>query len=97
MKYFDTWWLDENALPDLLWACLRVYENGAAEVLDCDGNIHEVDSEQDARLWLLEDEYSSLANLIKDGDVEPLVQPPEAATFEALVERMIRQRHREKP
>lgn len=97
MKYFDTWWLDESALPDLLWACLRVYKNGAAEVLDLDGNTHEFDSEQDARLWLLEDEYSSLANLIKDGDVEPSVQPPEAATFESLVERMSRRRHREKP
>jgi hypothetical protein len=97
MRYSDTWWLDESALPDLLWACLRVYENGAAEVLDLDGNIHQFDSEQEARFWLLEDEYSSFPNLIKDGDVEPLVQPREAATFESLVERMSRQRHREKP
>lgn len=54
-------------------------------------------TEPDARLWLLEDEYSSLANLIKDGDVEPSVQPPEAATFESLVERMRQRRDREEP
>jgi len=39
---------------------LRVYENGTAEVLDLDGNIRKFEPEQDARDWLLEDEYSSL-------------------------------------
>ena len=52
MKYSDTWWLDESAFPYLLWACLRVYENGAAEVLDLDGNIHEFASDEAARSWL---------------------------------------------
>jgi hypothetical protein len=40
---------------------------------------------------LLEDEYSSLANLIEEGDVEISPQPPEAPTFDSLVERMRRE------
>jgi hypothetical protein len=48
---------------------LRVYENGTAEVLDLDGGIHQFESEQVARDWLLEDEYSSLEKLIECGDV----------------------------
>jgi hypothetical protein len=61
-------------------------------VLDLDGGIHQFESEQEARDWLLEDEYSSLGKLIECGDVDPSVQPPEAISFEALVRRMLQRR-----
>jgi hypothetical protein len=57
------WWLGPTALPDLHWARLRVFDGGTAEVLDLDGKIHPFDTEQAARLWLLEDEYESFENL----------------------------------
>src|SRR5690349_11193411 len=81
-----SWWLDWSALPErVLWARLRVCSNGAAEILDLDGRCHRFDSRTDAVLWLNEDEYSLLADLIEDGEVGIDIVPPHAENDEFLV------------
>ncbi len=57
----ETWWLDESALPDLLWARLRCFSDGRAEVFDLDGNVTSFATAEEARMFLLEDEYAQLA------------------------------------
>ncbi len=85
-----TWWLDSGALSDrFLWARLSVSPGGAAEVFDCDGNYHRFDSEQAARFWLSEDEYSVLAHMIEDGEVPSNLAPPSARTDPELVKLMV--------
>jgi hypothetical protein len=64
---------------------LIVADNGAAEVLDCDGKYHRVGNEQAARLWLNEDEYSPLQHMIEDGVVPESTVPPQASTDQELV------------
>jgi hypothetical protein len=59
------WWLDESALPDLVWARLRTFEDGKAEVLDMDGRISIFASAGDAANYLMEDEY------VRPGSVDP--------------------------
>lgn len=83
-----TWWLDWGALPDrLIWARLGLLSDGGAEVLDCDGKTHHFHSEEAARLWLAEDEYSTLETLVEEGEVEPLL-PPTASSEKDLVAKM---------
>ena len=62
----ETWWLDTSGFPDLLWARLRVFVDGSADVLDLDGKVHRFRTEQDARFWLAEDEYVSLESIEDD-------------------------------
>ena len=50
------WWLMDT-LPDLNWARLTLLPSGNAEVFDCDGKTHQFHSEQEARFFLLEDEF----------------------------------------
>ena len=81
-----SWWLDWSGLPDrLLWARLRVFADGTAEVFDLDGRYHRFGDREEATLWLNEDEYSALARLIEDGEVERHVTPPQAEDVRALV------------
>jgi len=64
-------------LPDrYLWARLTVYDDGAADVLDCDGRTHKFGDETAARAWLHEDEYSLLEHLTADGEVPSDLQAP---------------------
>lgn len=84
-----SWWLDESALPDLLWARLRVFADGSAEVLDLDGRCHRFGSRDEAALWLNEDEYSPLADLVEDGEVQLDVAPPQAENDRGLVPLML--------
>lgn len=49
----------ECDLPGRLnWARLRQHADGSAEVLDCDGTVTHFPTVEDARLWLLEDEFT---------------------------------------
>jgi hypothetical protein len=89
MPHQDSWWLDWSALPDLHWARLRVFEDGASEVFDLDGKTHRFETEDEARHWLSEDEYSALDTLMEQGEVVPTVAPPAAATDAALVRLMV--------
>jgi hypothetical protein len=83
------WWLDWSALPDLLWARLQVHQNGAAEVFDLDGKVHHFSSEQEARNWLFEDEYSRLEQLIQSEEVPADTISPSAASDEELLPKML--------
>jgi hypothetical protein len=85
-----SWWLDWSALPErLLWARLRVLADGTAEVLDLDGHYHRFDNRQEAAFWLDEDEYSTLAHLVEDGEVGVDVAPPQAENDRCLVPLML--------
>jgi len=76
----ESWWLDWSALPERwLWARLRDFTGGSAEVLDSDGKYHQFPNSAAARLWLAEDEYSKLEELIEDGELPPEIQPPQTA------------------
>lgn len=88
-----SWWLDWGGLPNrLLWARLRVFADGTAEVFDLDGRYHRFGDRDEATLWLNEDEYSTLAHLIEDGEVEHHVAPPQAEDDPALVPLMLVER-----
>jgi hypothetical protein len=81
-----SWWLDWGALPDrLIWARLDVAGDGSAVVFDMDGKYHRFPDAESARLWLMEDEYSLLAHVIEEGEVEAGVLPPSATDDERLL------------
>lgn len=84
-----SWWLDWSALPERkIWARLTVVAGGDAEVLDCDGKRHQFPSVVAARLWLNEDEYSQMSDLIADGQLPSHQHPPSASTEAELVQMM---------
>jgi hypothetical protein len=91
----EEWWLDSSGLPDLLWARLTVYSDGSAEVLDLDGTYHDFASREEAVLWLREDEYSQLGELIEDGEFSDTITPPAAPSDAELVLHMFAQRDRD--
>ena len=64
----DEWWLDESALPHLLWARLTRGQDGIM-VHDTDGRLHLFKTVSDAAAWLRQDEYESLSQLKQDGVV----------------------------
>jgi len=93
-----SWWLDWGALPDrLIWARLQVAQDGSAVVLDMDGVYHRFPDRREAGFWLNEDEYSLLAHLVDDGEVEPGVAPPVAASDRELVPLMLGERKHAEP
>jgi hypothetical protein len=57
------WWVDENALPDVLWARLSVGADGTATVLDPDGQTHRFASRTDAANWLSENDFMRASTL----------------------------------
>ena len=71
------WWIDTSALPELIWARLKIKEDGKCEILDIDNKTHYFKNQKEARLFLLEDEYGSLTSLIKEGELPSSTQPPE--------------------
>lgn len=71
------WWLDESALPDLIWAAL-LDVGPHAIVIDADGRSRVFPSRDLARRWLREDEYGRLDDLRDAGDVDADVRPPRA-------------------
>ena len=86
------WWLATLG-RNIVWARLRVREAGTAEVFDADGNTLAYDSEDSARAALMDAEFVAWEGLDEEdaasrgfslGDV----QPPEAASDEALRARM---------
>jgi hypothetical protein len=86
----ESWWLDWSALPHrLLWARLRDFADGSAEVLDLDGKYHQFSNSIDGRFWLAEDEYSKVEDLIEEGEVPAATQPPQAANDRDLIPLML--------
>jgi hypothetical protein len=69
------WWLDESALPDLIWAAL--FDKGSAVIVrDCDGKSHFFPDRAGALLWLGDEEYVRLADLQKTGEIAHDVKVP---------------------
>ena len=59
---FDQWWLAR--VGDLLiWSRLRLRPSGTAEVLDSSGNVLNYDSEDSARVALMDAEFRALDGL----------------------------------
>jgi hypothetical protein len=85
----ESWWLDESALPDLLWARLRCFSDGRAEVLDLDGRLTQFTSADEARLFLLEDEYAQLDRIGVEDFIDVgmlgVPRPPHAHTDVELI------------
>jgi hypothetical protein len=100
----DEWWLMSSALPDLVWARLRIHEDQSAEVLEASGK-RTFANRDDAESYLAEDEYSPVEDLIEDDDellrerfgqsLKRLV-PPAADSDPELVEKLV-QPSREQP
>lgn len=63
------WWLDEAAMPDLIWACLVWRDANNPCVIDSDAAVHHFATMADARTWLSEEEYLPLAELRDAGTV----------------------------
>ncbi len=89
----STWWL--SSLGNfLVWARLDVRPAGTAQVLDCDGNMLNYESEDNARAALLDAEFQAFDGL-DENDAERMgfvlgqVQPPAAQNDEELAQRMI--------
>jgi hypothetical protein len=92
-SYTDSWYLMYSSLPDLNWARLRVFESGSAEVFDCDGRTTRFSSEEDASLWLAEDEFQALASFDAEDEEEYGIEfggmaPPQAESEQELQEKM---------
>lgn len=74
-----TWWLDSSAAPDCLnWARLQVFADGSVEVLDLDGKYHRFKTTEEAKLWLLEDEYFLAEHVIDEENLVGVVVPSAA-------------------
>ena len=66
----EIWWLMSGDFPDLHWSRLQIYNDNTAEVLQIDGKRYKFDSEEEARWFLLEDDYSSFENLDAEDEEE---------------------------
>jgi hypothetical protein len=98
----DGWWLDVSAFPDLLWARLRVFSDGTAEVFDLDGKVSRFPTEVAARDWLSEDEYESVESVDEEdlrygGLVRDDLRPPSGSGDTELVGRMLVRRNPSPP
>lgn len=88
-----------SSFPDLNWARLRVFDEGEAEVLDCDGNVHRFETKREAINWLLEDEFTAFENLDADEEVDygikisELVPPAGKSDYEILSLMYVKRNH----
>ena len=65
------WWVSHCTLPELLWARLRVFSDGTADVCFVpDGTLCGFDARHYAEYFLGEDEYTKLASLDTDDERE---------------------------
>lgn len=89
---FEQWWV--TALGNVLvWARMRVFESGIAEVYSADGETLRYDDEDSAHAALLDAEFRALDGLDED-DAAVLgfdlgsIRPPEAGNDEELLRYM---------
>ena len=91
----EQWWLAAPAML-LVWARLRVFDSGIAQVFDSQGETLSYDSEDSARAALLEAEFCALDGLDDDdavamtGMLADELQPPQGDSDEELLPQMIR-------
>ncbi|MGB3511450.1 MAG: hypothetical protein WBA93_19880 [Microcoleaceae cyanobacterium] len=79
--------------PYLHWSRLQVYDDNTAEVLQPDGRRYKFDNEEEARWFLLEDDYSSLDNLDEEDEEElgmPIssIQIPSGNSDDEIIKKM---------
>lgn len=71
----EEWWLDDSALPSLIWARLTLGLDGW--LVDCeDGTRHIFLTRGEALTWLREDEYETLTDLRAQCALNPQIKPP---------------------
>lgn len=90
------WWYDDWSYhldnSGVYLARLTVRDDGTAQVITA-GEIHEFENEDEASIWLGDEEYSLLEVLfeilVEEGrPVDPRITPPTAATDEELMHKM---------
>lgn len=69
------WWLDDAALPDLIWARLLPGQDGIL-IYTADGKLSVFETLDEAIGWLRQDEYETFAQLKSDGEVSEKLTPP---------------------
>lgn len=89
----ETWWLLPGNYPDLYWSRLQVYNDDTAEVLESDGGRYKFDNEEEARWFLLEDDYSSFDSLDAEDEEElgmsiSLIDIPSGDSDDEIVKKM---------
>lgn len=82
------WWIMDCGLPDLIWARLRSWTDGTADVLTTGGELDRFPSRDEAVSWLCEDEFRDL-EVFNQGEFEigldlPFIWPPEGESDAAL-------------
>ncbi|MEH1845721.1 MAG: hypothetical protein V7L25_12175 [Nostoc sp.] len=89
----ENWWLMWCSFPKLNWARLRVYDDFSAEILDCDGSKYTFSNEEEARYYLMEDEFTQFESLDEEDEQELgiplyLIQIPKGKNEKELIEKM---------
>ncbi|MBD2677083.1 MULTISPECIES: hypothetical protein [Nostoc] len=89
----ETWWLMSSSFPNLNWARLRTYDDLSAEILDCDGSKYTFSNEEEARYFLMEDEFTQFESLDREDEQEigislSLVDIPKGKNERELIEKM---------
>ena len=93
------WWYDDATLhvsgdTDLVLARLTVRDDGTAQLLLAGGQVVELESEDDASIWLVSEEYRRLEDLVGDWveegrPVDPRVKAPSGNAVEELLPQMV--------
>ncbi|MEH2164425.1 MAG: hypothetical protein V7K38_26095 [Nostoc sp.] len=89
----ENWWLMCCSFPNLNWARLRVYDDFSAEILDCDGSKYTFSNEEEARYFLMEDEFTQFESLDREDEQEisislSLIHIPKGKNERQLREKM---------
>ena len=92
----ESWWLMSGDYPDLHWSRLRVYDtsdSNPVEVLQADGGRYNFENEEEARFFLLEDDYSSFESLDEEDEEElgisiSLIQFPSGNDDDEIIKNM---------
>ena len=93
MNFKEQWWLMYCDLPDLNWACLRIYEDKSAQVFDSDGSLFDFENQEDAISFLSEDEFISFEDLDQNHEKDfgifiGNIKPPQGKTYEEFSSQM---------
>ncbi len=93
------WWYDDATLhvsgdTDLVLARLTIRDDGTAQLLLAGGQVVELESEDEASIWLVSEEYRRLEDLVEDWveegrPTDPRVKAPTGTSAEELVPQMV--------
>lgn len=93
------WWYDDATLhysgdTELVLARLAVRDDGTAAILLAGGRVVELENEDDASGWLIDEEYRRLEDLVQDlveegRPADPRIKAPDGTAVEELVPQMV--------